>query len=68
VIRFEVILPESGCRLTAVADTTEQVEALEQLGLPYRRVGHAESERFVVGECPTRPLRPQWTSLSYRPT
>ncbi len=41
--RYQVTLPESGCETTAMAESNEQVEVLEQLGWKCRPVGTIEA-------------------------
>ena len=45
MIRYEILLPESGYRMTGVAETSEQLELLNQNGWKYRHVAHTEDER-----------------------
>jgi len=39
MIRYEIVLPESGCRMTGVADSEEQVTILRQMGWKCRVTG-----------------------------
>ena len=45
MIRYAMLLPESGYRMTGVAESSERLELLNQLGWKRRSVGQAEVER-----------------------